>query len=125
MSSVESTEGESPCQQRAGILNGVANRHIHDVDLVALEHSAHSGHELVEALHRDEVFLQHKKSRRPSGFAGETTNPLAFLGVYFIAGGGIPNIFAGLIFSSRSSSCSVKPLFRRVFAQLASASGWN
>ena len=38
-------------------------------------------------------------------------------------GGGIPRIFAGLIFSSRSSSRSVKPLARSAFAQLASASG--
>ena len=39
------------------------------------------------------------------------------------AGAAMPRIFAGLILSMRSSSCSVKPFARRTFAQFASASG--
>ena len=39
------------------------------------------------------------------------------------AGSGIPSIFAGLILSSRSSSCSVNPFARNSLAQFASASG--
>jgi len=35
----------------------------------------------------------------------------------------VPRIFAGLIFKSRSSSCSLNPFARSTFAQLASASG--
>ena len=48
-----------PSKQRTGVRPRMPYRHIERVDFVALQHIGQLRHEFIEALNRDEVFLQH------------------------------------------------------------------